>query len=89
VWLLSISQLAVTASRFGSYVSFFRAVLVHVTAPTPQTTWKLLAICPDMAELLAVVTLREARLGSVGLHFDCNIAKAFDLEDILGLGCSR
>jgi hypothetical protein len=88
VWLLS-SQLAVTASRFGSYVSFFWAVLVPVTAPTPHTTWRLLAVCPDMAEFLAVVTLREASLGSVGLYFDCNITKTSDLKDILGLGCPR
>jgi hypothetical protein len=35
----------------------------QVTAPTPHTTGRLLAVSPDMAKFLAVVTLCEASLG--------------------------
>jgi hypothetical protein len=41
---------------------------------------RLLAVNPDMAELLAVVTLRETNLGFAHLYPDCNNAKAPQFE---------
>jgi hypothetical protein len=54
---------------------------VHVTASTPQATGRLLAVSPDMAEFLAVVTLRETSLGFVRLYLDSNVAKNSYLKD--------
>jgi hypothetical protein len=52
---LSFHQLSVTACLYRCCIAPFPAFLVQVTAPTPQTTGRLLAVSPDMAELLAVV----------------------------------
>jgi hypothetical protein len=49
---------------------------VRVVAPTPQAAGRLLAICPFVAKLLAVVTLHKNILGFVSLKFDCNMTKA-------------
>jgi hypothetical protein len=58
---------------------------VQVTAPTPHTAGRLLAVGQDMAELLAAVTLRETSLGFVRLHPDCNMAKARQFDYLMGL----
>jgi hypothetical protein len=77
---LSVQQLAVTACPYRCCIALFWALLVQVTAPTSHTTRMLLAVSPDMAELLAVVTLRETSLGVVRLYPDCNMAKACRFE---------
>jgi hypothetical protein len=53
----------------------------------PHTTYNglLLAVSPDIAEMLAVVTPREASVGFVHPHPDCNMAKARQFEYLLGL----
>jgi hypothetical protein len=71
----TLRQLAVTASWSGGSVILLRALLVEVAAPAPQTTWRLLTVCPDVAELLAVVALCEAALGPVCLHPDHYVAE--------------
>jgi hypothetical protein len=48
----------------------------------------LLAVCPNVAELLTVVALRKAGLSVVGLNLDGNVAKAVQLEKFLGSRCS-
>jgi hypothetical protein len=58
--LLSLCQLAVTARWCGSCVSLFRALLVQVASPAPQTTGRLPAVGPDVPKLLAVMALRKA-----------------------------
>jgi hypothetical protein len=73
---LSIHQLAVAACWYECHITLFRAILVQVTVPTPLITGRLLAISPDMANFLAVVTLCETSLGFVYLYPDCNMAKA-------------
>jgi hypothetical protein len=45
---------------------------------------RLLAVSPDVAELLAVVTLRETSLAFVRLYCDCNMAKAHQFEYLVG-----
>jgi hypothetical protein len=40
---------------------------VQLTAPAPQAAGRLLAVCPDMAELLAVMALRKTILSSICL----------------------
>jgi hypothetical protein len=60
-----------------------------VTAPTPHTKGRLLAVSPDMAELLTVVTLRESSLGFVRICPDRSMAKAHQFEyswDVGALG---
>jgi hypothetical protein len=52
-----------------------------MTPPTPQATRGLLAVCPDMAKLLTVVTLRQAILGSACLHFDDNVIEIIEFEN--------
>jgi hypothetical protein len=49
---LSYRQLAVAAFWCG-----FRTLLVQVAATAPQTTGRLLAVYPNVAELLAVMAL--------------------------------
>jgi hypothetical protein len=58
---------------------------VKVSAHSIQTVGWLFAISPDVAELLAVVTLRNSALGSVCLHPDSNVAEAWQTENFLGL----
>jgi hypothetical protein len=53
----------------------------------PRTTNSggLFAICPDVAELLAVVAVRKITLGSIYLRPDSNMAEARQTENFLGL----
>jgi hypothetical protein len=51
-------------------MSFFRTVLVKMAAPAPQTTGRLLAVFPNVAELLAVMALRKPILSFIVLHRD-------------------
>jgi hypothetical protein len=75
----------VAACRYRCCIALFRALLVQVTAPAPHTSGRLRAVSPDMAEFLAVVTLRETSLSLVRLYRDSNMAKACQFEYILGL----
>jgi hypothetical protein len=63
----------------------YRAFLVQMTAPTPHTKESLLEVSPDIAELLAVVTLCETSLDFVRLYTVCNMAKACQFEYLMGL----
>jgi hypothetical protein len=57
---------------------------LQVAATTPQTTGELLAVFPDVAELLAVVTLRKSILCFVRLYPDSNVAEVGQPEQVLG-----
>jgi hypothetical protein len=48
---------------------------MQVTACTPQAMGALLAVGPDMAECLAVVTLYKTFLGSVVFNLDNDTAE--------------
>jgi hypothetical protein len=52
----------------------FRILLVQVAAPSTQTTGRLLADYPNVAELLAVMVLRKIVLTFIDLYPD------FDLQ---------
>jgi hypothetical protein len=54
----------------------FPGTPLQVTVFTRHKTGRLLAVSPDMAELPAVVTLRESNLSFVRLYPDCNMATA-------------
>jgi hypothetical protein len=43
----------------------------------------LFTVSPDVAKLLTIVALRKASLAPVRLHLDGNVAKAWQLEDVL------
>jgi hypothetical protein len=58
-----------------------------VTDSAPQAAGRLLAVCPDAPELLAVVALSKSILGSISLHPDSNVAEARQTEIFLGLCC--
>jgi hypothetical protein len=75
MWFFTLRQLAAAASWSGDSVILLRALLVQVAAPAPQTTWRLLTLCPDVAELLSVVALCAAALGPVRLHPDHSVAE--------------
>jgi hypothetical protein len=81
---LSIHKLTVAACRYRCRTVLFRACLVQLTAPTPYTTGRLLAVSPDMAKFLAVVILLETGLSFVRLYPDCNMAKVYQFEYFLG-----
>jgi hypothetical protein len=65
---LSVHQLAVVAYQYQCCVALFQAFLVQVIDPISQAMWRLLAVSPDMAKLLASVTFSETRLGFVRLY---------------------
>jgi hypothetical protein len=67
---LSYRQLAVAACWGGRCISFYRTLLVQVAATAPQTTGKLLAVFPNVAELLAVMALRKPILSFIMLYPD-------------------
>jgi hypothetical protein len=48
--------------------------------PAPQAEGRLLAVCPDVAELLAVTALRKIILSSTCLYPDCDVAEACQSE---------
>jgi hypothetical protein len=56
---------------------------MKVVASAPQTTRRLLAVDPDMAEILVAVALHKASLSSVSLYLDNNIVQAAHLEYFL------
>jgi hypothetical protein len=56
---------------------------VQVAAPSPQATGRLLAVCSDVAELLAAVALRKTIMSFVHLYPDCNVAEAWQSENFL------
>jgi hypothetical protein len=58
---------------------------VQVTAPAPQITGRLLAVSPDVAQLLAVVTLRETSLGFVRLCPDCSWYISWDTDVLVNV----
>jgi hypothetical protein len=45
-----------------------RTFLVVMAIPTPESSWGLLAVDPDVAEMLAVVAPCEASLGFVSFN---------------------
>jgi hypothetical protein len=59
---LSFRQPAVLACFVGKCSLFLGALLVQVTALSPQAVGRLLAVCPYMGEVLAVIALRKAIL---------------------------
>jgi hypothetical protein len=52
---------------------------------TPHTTGRLLAVSPDMAEWLAVVTLHETSLGFICLYLNYNMAEDNQFEYLVEL----
>jgi hypothetical protein len=82
---LSIHQLAVAACWCRCCIVHFWALLVQVTASTPQTTGRLLAVRPDIAKFLTVITLCETSLSFVHLYPDCNMAKTHQFKYLLAL----
>jgi hypothetical protein len=76
VGFVTLQQLAIAACWGGSSIDLFRALLVQVAAPAPQTARLLFAVCPHVTKLLAVVTLCEPSLCSVCFYLDCYVAEA-------------
>jgi hypothetical protein len=74
----------VSARWGGTFIPFLEALLVQVTATAPQSAGKLLAVCPDVAELLAVMSLSKTILSSICLHPDCDMAEALKSEHFFG-----
>jgi hypothetical protein len=58
----SVDQPAVAAFWGGRCIPFLRALLVQVITSAPQAEGRLLAVCLDVAELLAVMALRKTIL---------------------------
>jgi hypothetical protein len=76
----SFHQLTVAACWGGRYIPFLGALLVQVTTPAPQVAGRLLAVCPDVAKLLAVMALLKTILSSVCLYPDRDMAEAWQSE---------
>jgi hypothetical protein len=83
VRLLSFCYFAIAESRRRFSVFSFWALLLYVAASTPYTLGGLLAVCPDVPKLLAVVALRQASLSPIGLHLDNDVAHGGKLKYLL------
>jgi hypothetical protein len=59
MWLFTLRQLAIAASRSRRLVPLLRAVFVQVAAPTLHAAGTLFAVGPDVAKLLTVKALGE------------------------------
>jgi hypothetical protein len=53
---------------------------VYVTASAPEVAGRLPAVCPDVAELLAVMAVRKTILCSICLHPYCHVAEECSLK---------
>jgi hypothetical protein len=82
----SFRQSTVAACWGGRYIPFLGSLLVQVTA-SAQAAGRMFAVCPDVAELLAVMALRKTILSSICLYPDCDVAEAWQSEYFLGF-CS-
>jgi hypothetical protein len=81
----SFRQQTVAACWGGSCISFLGALLVQVTAPATETAGRLLAVCTDVAELLAVTALRKTVLASICIPSACNVTEALQSEHFFGI----
>jgi hypothetical protein len=79
----SFRQPAVSACWGGRCIPFLGALLLQVTAPAPQAARRLLAVCPHVAELPAVMALRKTILSSMCLYPDFDVAEACQSENFL------
>jgi hypothetical protein len=61
----------------------FQAFLVWVSASTTQAMRRLLALSPNMATLLVVVTLRETGLSSALFYSNCSLQGLISLNILL------
>jgi hypothetical protein len=75
-----LRQPAVAACWGGRCILFLGTLLVQVIVPAPQAAGRLLAVCPDVAELLAVMALRKTILSFIGLCPDCDVAELGSLN---------
>jgi hypothetical protein len=55
-------------------------LLGQVAAPTPQATGRLIAVCPHLPELLAVVEVPEIIVQFTHFHPDWSVANALSLK---------
>jgi hypothetical protein len=74
-----LQQLAVAACSSGGSVLHLWPLFLQVATPTPETTGWLFDVYPDVAELLAVVSLRESALSSICLYPESNVAEAWQI----------
>jgi len=64
-------------------LSFSGHFVVTVPFSTPQAARRLLAVYPNMSELLAVIALREACAGPLCFHFYDYVVQVCELEKLL------
>jgi hypothetical protein len=72
---LTFRQLAVAACQSSISIALFTAFFVKEAAST-QAAWWLAAACPDVAELLAVLSLLLIVVSSVRLDLDLDVKQA-------------
>jgi hypothetical protein len=87
--VFSFRKAAVTACWVGRRISFIAAFFVKVIAAAPQTPGRLFTVCPDVAELLAVVALDKSILDYIRLHPNSNNVEARQTKMFLRLCCPR
>jgi hypothetical protein len=80
---LTVHQLAFAACRYRHCIALFRALLGQL--PEPRVTGRFLAVSPDTAAFLPVVTHRKTSQSFVRLYPDFNMARARQFEYLLGL----
>jgi hypothetical protein len=68
--------IGIVALCYAADIVFLMTLLLVVGTPTPEISWRLFAVNPDVAEILTVVVLHEASLGHVGFDLDESVGQA-------------
>jgi hypothetical protein len=83
IWSFSCRPLAAAACWDERRIPFLGTLLVQVTANAPQAAGRLLAVFPDVAELVAFMTMCKTILSSICLYPGCDVAVASQSENSL------
>jgi hypothetical protein len=82
---LTFGHLAVAARQHWGGIPILWVVFVQVAATTPQAARRLLAICPDVGKLLAIIALGKGMLRYVCLGFYRYVPTRREFKNFLAL----
>jgi hypothetical protein len=84
VRLFALFQFAIAAVGRGVLVAFFWEFFIQVASSALQAPGRFFTVCPGVAKVLAVVTLRQYITRFICLHLDSNMAQACQFKYFCG-----
>jgi hypothetical protein len=84
----SFRQTEVAAGWDGRCYSLSRGTPCAGDRPRSTSSGEVACSYPDVVELLTVMALRKTILSFIGLYLDCDVAEAWQSENLLGF-CRR